>query len=63
MRWTLRTSVVSLIVALAAQIAWAGGHSTGGGTVHVRAYYSCGLHFWISSIFSESFLKAARSCS
>src|SRR5207249_2124532 len=39
MRWILRTSIVSLIVVLTAQIAWAGGHSSGGGTVHVDAYY------------------------
>ncbi len=38
MRW-----IVPLIIALAAQIAWAGGHSSGshsnGGTVHVNGYY------------------------
>ena len=42
MRWILRTSVVSLIVALAAQIACAGDHSgshSSAGTVHVNGYY------------------------
>src|SRR5260370_31578559 len=38
MKWTISTSLLSLIVAFAAQIAWAGGHSSGGG-VHVNGYY------------------------
>ena len=39
MRRILRRSIIVLIVALAAQFAWAGSHSTGGGTVHVRSHY------------------------
>jgi hypothetical protein len=39
MKSITRTSLIFLIVAFVAQIAWAGGRSTGGGTVHVRSYY------------------------
>jgi hypothetical protein len=39
MRLAIRACAISLIVAFAAQIAWAGGRSSGGGSVHVRSYY------------------------
>src|SRR5438094_1694942 len=39
MKWITRAALVPLIVTCAAQIAWAGGRSNGGGTVHVRGSY------------------------
>jgi hypothetical protein len=39
MKSITRASLISLIVAFAAQLAWARGHSTGGGAVHVGGYH------------------------
>jgi hypothetical protein len=39
MKWITRASLIPLIVAFVAQVAWAGGHSSRGGTVHVRGYH------------------------
>ena len=42
MKLAIRACALSLILAFAAHVAWAGGHgghSSGSGTVHVRAYY------------------------
>ena len=39
MKWITRASLIPLILALVAQVAWAGGHSGRGATLHVRGYY------------------------
>src|SRR5207253_5820746 len=39
MRLTRRALLLSLAIAVASQIAWAGGHHSGSGSVHVRGYY------------------------
>ena len=39
MKWITRASLIPFIVAFVAQVAWAGGHGSRGGSVHVRGYY------------------------
>jgi len=62
-----RASLISLIVACAAQIAWAGGHggrSSFGGTVHVRSYYRSNgtyVHSYDGAAPRTSSFSATRS--